>query len=82
VEGQGDRALADPFRVRILNVITTTDAPPTAAELADQLEAELGRTAYHVRVLEDAGYILEEIDLEAPSGRRYRPTQKGRSALG
>lgn len=47
------KALGDPLRLRVLNVIR--HQPATAKQLADQLHASPGAMGHHLRVLHEAG---------------------------
>ena len=49
------RRSAHPLRARIFEVLREREASPR--ELADELDAPLGVTAYHVRRLADLGLI-------------------------
>ena len=49
------KALSHPLRARIFEVLREREASPR--ELADELKAPLGVTAYHVRRLADLGLI-------------------------
>jgi DNA-binding transcriptional ArsR family regulator len=49
------KALSHPLRARILDVLREREASPR--ELAEELDAPLGVTAYHVRRLADLGLI-------------------------
>ena len=47
------KALGDPLRLRVLNIIR--HRPATAKQLADQLKVSPGAMGHHLRVLQEAG---------------------------
>jgi DNA-binding transcriptional ArsR family regulator len=49
------RAISDPTRTRILNIVQLT--PATAKQIADRLGASPGAIGHHLHVLEDAGLV-------------------------
>lgn len=64
------RALAHPLRLRMLEVLR--DGPQTASTLARELGESSGATSYHLRVLESAGLIAEDLDLRRGRERWWR----------
>jgi ArsR family transcriptional regulator len=54
------RALGDPARVRIVNVLATRDEPLCACELQAPLGLSQPTVSHHVRKLVDAGLLLRE----------------------
>jgi DNA-binding transcriptional ArsR family regulator len=54
------RALAHPLRLRMLESLL--DGPATASILARDLGESSGATSYHLRALEAAGLIVEDLD--------------------
>ncbi len=49
------RAITDPLRTRILNIVQLR--PATAKQIADRLEASPGSIGHHLHVLEEAGLV-------------------------
>ena len=49
------RAISDPIRTRILNIVQLT--PATAKQVADRLCASPGAIGHHLHVLEEAGLV-------------------------
>jgi DNA-binding transcriptional ArsR family regulator len=49
------RAISDPTRTRILNIVQLT--PATAKQIADRLGASPGAIGHHLHVLEEAGLV-------------------------
>lgn len=60
------KALAHPVRMRMLGLLRL-DGPATATQLAQRLDLNSGATSYHLRQLEQHGFISE--DTERGSGR-------------
>jgi ArsR family transcriptional regulator len=54
------RALADPARVRILNVLATTDAPVCVCHLVNPLRLSQPTVSHHLKKLVDAGLLERE----------------------
>lgn len=54
------RALADPARVRVLNVLATTDEPVCVCELVDPLGLSQPTVSHHLKKLTDAGLLERE----------------------
>src|SRR6266498_2705023 len=54
------RALADPARVRILNVLATTDEPVCVCHLVDPLRLSQPTVSHHLKKLVDAGLLERE----------------------
>jgi ArsR family transcriptional regulator, arsenate/arsenite/antimonite-responsive transcriptional repressor len=54
------KALADPARVRIVNVLATTGEPVCACELYDPLGLSQPTVSHHLRKLVDAGLLERE----------------------
>ena len=52
------RALAHPLRVRLLGLLRL-DGPSTASRLADRVGESSGVTSYHLRQLEQHGFVAE-----------------------
>lgn len=74
-------ALGHPLRFRILRACA--QQPESPVTLAPRFENELGRLAYHFRLLEDRG-LLEIVERRRVNGAQqklYAATADGRAAL-
>src|SRR5438067_9038835 len=54
------RALADPARVRIVNLVATSDEPVCACELYEPLGLSQPTVSHHLKKLVDAGLLERE----------------------
>ena len=54
------RALADPARVRIVNVLATSDDPVCVCELTEPLGLSQPTVSHHMKKLLDAGFVERE----------------------
>jgi ArsR family transcriptional regulator, arsenate/arsenite/antimonite-responsive transcriptional repressor len=54
------KALADPARVRIVNVLATTDEPVCVCELIEPLGLSQPTVSHHLKKLTDAGLLERE----------------------
>jgi ArsR family transcriptional regulator len=54
------RALADPARVKILNLLATSDAPVCACEFEPALGLAQPTVSHHLKKLTDAGLLERE----------------------
>lgn len=54
------RALGDPARVRIVNLVATSDEPVCACELYEPLGLSQPTVSHHLKKLTDAGLIERE----------------------
>jgi ArsR family transcriptional regulator len=54
------RALADPARVRIVNVLATSGEPVCVCELIEPLELSQPTVSHHLKKLVDAGLLERE----------------------
>ena len=54
------RALADPARVRIVNVLATSDAPVCVCNLTEPLGLTQPTVSHHMKKLLDAGLVERE----------------------
>jgi ArsR family transcriptional regulator len=54
------RALADPGRVRIVNVLATSDGPVCVCELTEPLGLSQPTVSHHLKKLVDAGLLERE----------------------
>jgi DNA-binding transcriptional ArsR family regulator len=66
------RAVAHPVRLRILSLLTGTEM--SAAEIARELDLTHANASYHLRVLAEAGEVVEagEEKIRGGVARRYR----------
>jgi len=67
------RALADPTRVQILNLLASTGDPMTVGEVVDQVSVSQSTVSAHLKILTEARFVLVE-----PRGtaRLYRVNQR------
>ena len=70
------KALADPARVRIVNVLATSGAPVCVCNLVEPLGLSQPTVSHHLRKLVDAGL------LEREQRGRWATTRCGRSPCG
>ncbi len=54
------RALADPARVRIVNLLASTDGPVCVCEFVPSLELSQPTVSHHLKKLTDAGLLDRE----------------------
>jgi ArsR family transcriptional regulator len=54
------KALADPGRVRIVNLLATSDEPICVCELTEPIGLSQGTVSFHLKKLLDAGLIERE----------------------
>jgi ArsR family transcriptional regulator, arsenate/arsenite/antimonite-responsive transcriptional repressor len=54
------RALADPARVRIVNLLASTDVPVCVCEFVPALELSQPTVSHHLKKLTDAGLLERE----------------------
>ena len=55
------QVLADPARVRIVNLLATRDQPACICHLVDELGLAQATVSHHARKLVDAGHRLEGV---------------------
>jgi len=70
------RALVDPIRVRMMEVLLRESRPMTVKQVADALEEKPHRLYHHMAVLEQAG-LVKLVDVVIKSGiaeKYYQPT--------
>jgi DNA-binding transcriptional ArsR family regulator len=72
LDAKGLRALAHPLRVRMLSSLRN-DGPATATQLAARLGESSGTTSWHLRQLEQHGFIEEDPDRGTKRDRWWRP---------
>ncbi|MEU7826117.1 helix-turn-helix domain-containing protein [Catellatospora sp. NPDC049133] len=65
------KALAHPLRARLLGALRE-HGPATATELAHRFDTDTGSTSYHLRKLEQYGFIAEAGDPGHPRARRWQ----------
>ncbi|WP_166639470.1 metalloregulator ArsR/SmtB family transcription factor [Amycolatopsis sp. SID8362] len=67
------RALADPTRVQILNLLAEAGTPMAVGEIVEQVSVGQSTVSAHLKVLADTGFVLVE-----PQGtaRLYRVNEK------
>ncbi|SDZ30221.1 L-amino acid N-acyltransferase YncA [Amycolatopsis xylanica] len=67
------RALADPTRVQILNLLAAAGAPMTVGRIVEQVEVGQSTVSAHLKILTEAGFVLAE-----PQGtaRLYQVNQR------
>ena len=54
------KALADPTRVRLVNLLATSDEPVCVCELIPQLDLAQPTVSHHLKKLTDAGLLERE----------------------
>lgn len=59
------RALGDPSRLLILNLLATAEGPMSVGEIVDELDLAQSTVSHHLKVLGDVGFVL--VDREATS---------------
>jgi DNA-binding transcriptional ArsR family regulator len=70
------KALAHPYRVHALHILNQRVASPT--EIAQEVGAEVGLMAYHVRVLEKHGFIelVDTAQVRGATEHFYKATKR------
>src|SRR5438067_6089 len=59
------RALGDPSRILILNLLATAECPLSLGEIVDRLDLAQSTVSHHLKLLADVGFVL--VDREATS---------------
>lgn len=54
------KALADPTRIRILNLLARAGAPVCVCEITDQFPVSQATISHHLKVLRDVRFIFSE----------------------
>lgn len=54
------KALADPTRVRILNMLAQSDEPLCVCEIVDQFPLGQSAISHHLKILRDVRFVLPE----------------------
>ncbi|MFD9891311.1 ArsR/SmtB family transcription factor [Amycolatopsis sp. NPDC059027] len=67
------RALADPTRVQILNLLAATKAPMTVGEVVEQVAVGQSTVSAHLKILTEARFVLAEA---RGTARLYRVNQR------
>ncbi len=52
------KAIADPYRYRIINCFNSLEVPATVKQIADRLGEVPAKVHYHVKVLERLGFLV------------------------
>lgn len=65
------KALAHPARLRMLGMLRT-DGPATASQLAERMGHNSGATSYHLRQLEQYGFVEEDAERGNKRDRWWR----------
>ncbi|TQK44345.1 DNA-binding transcriptional ArsR family regulator [Streptomyces sp. SLBN-118] len=54
------KALADPMRVRVLNLLATVRRPMAVGEIVERLPISQSTVSHHLKVLADVRFVLPE----------------------
>jgi DNA-binding transcriptional ArsR family regulator len=54
------KALSDPTRVQILNLLALTDRPMSVGEIVDQVGVGQSTVSHHLKLLADVRFVLRE----------------------
>src|SRR5436305_823903 len=52
------RALGDPSRILILNLLATADRPLSLGEIVDRLDLAQSTVSHHLKILAEVGFVL------------------------
>src|ERR671911_2321151 len=74
LDGGSLRALAHPLRVRLLSLLRG-QGPATATILGERLGESSGATSYHLRVLAEHGFVVDEPTRNRGRERWWRAAQ-------
>jgi DNA-binding transcriptional ArsR family regulator len=69
------RGLVHPLRLRLLDLLQA-DGPATATSLAKRIGQSSGVTSYHLRVLAEHGFIVEETERGTGRDRWWRAASR------
>jgi DNA-binding transcriptional ArsR family regulator len=72
---QALRGLVHPIRLRLLDLLQA-DGPATATTLAHRVEQSTGVTSYHLRVLAEHGFIVEDTERGNARDRWWRAVHR------
>ncbi|GAA4554194.1 ArsR/SmtB family transcription factor [Amycolatopsis samaneae] len=67
------RALADPTRVQILNLLASTEDPMTVGEVVERVAVGQSTVSAHLKILTEARFVLAEA---RGTARLYRVNQR------
>ncbi|MGH9133084.1 MAG: ArsR/SmtB family transcription factor [Ilumatobacteraceae bacterium] len=56
------KAIGDPTRILILNLLATADRPMTVAEIVDAVDVGQSTVSHHLKILGDVRFLLVERD--------------------
>lgn len=54
------RALGDPSRILILNLLATAGRPLSVQQIVDRLDVGQSTVSHHLKILADTGFVLAE----------------------
>ena len=63
------RALGDPSRILILNLLATAGKPMAVQEIVDRIDVGQSTVSHHLKILADTGFVLAE---RRGTSSRYR----------
>jgi DNA-binding transcriptional ArsR family regulator len=72
------RGVVHPLRMRLLQLLQN-DGPATATSLAARIEQSSGVASYHLRVLAEHGFIVEDTDRGTGRDRWWRAVHRSTS---
>src|SRR5205085_4403396 len=72
------RGLVNPIRLRLLDLLQA-DGPATATGLAKRIGQSSGVTSYHLRVLAEHGFVVEDSERGTGRDRWWRPVHRSTS---
>jgi DNA-binding transcriptional ArsR family regulator len=72
------RGLVHPIRLRLLDLLQA-DGPATATGLAKRIDESSGVTSYHLRVLAEHGFVVEDTELGTGRDRWWRAVHRSTS---
>lgn len=72
------RGLVNPLRLRMLDILQA-DGPSTATELGRRVGQSTGVTSYHLRVLAEHGFIVEDVARGNDRDRWWRAVHRSTS---
>ncbi|MDG4826098.1 metalloregulator ArsR/SmtB family transcription factor [Asanoa sp. WMMD1127] len=70
------RGLAHPLRVRILGLLRE-HGPATATTLAERLGQSTGATSYHLRILANYGFVVDDPERNVGRERWWKAAHRG-----
>lgn len=72
------RGLVHPIRLQLLELLQT-DGPATATGLARRISQSSGVTSYHLRVLAEHGFLVEDTERGTGRDRWWKPVHRSTS---